>query len=104
MRSRHQGQQPPSVHADAIKARGDWMSGAIDPASAGANQKDGTTLIDEYRGLGLFLYEADNAVESGIMACYQRFAGGRLKIFNTLRNALTSASPRKRHYCCVAAK
>ena len=83
------GQQPPSVHADAIKARGDWIAGAVDPASAGANQKDGTTLIDEYRALGLNLHPADNAVESGIMACYQRFAAGRLKIFRTLRNTIT---------------
>lgn len=83
------GQQPPSVHADAIKARGDWISGAIDPASAGANQKDGTTLIGEYQALGLNLHPADNSVESGIMACYQRLAAGRLKIFRTLRNTIT---------------
>lgn len=83
------GQQPPAVHASAIKARGDWISGAIDPASAGSNQKDGTKLIDEYRREGLFLYPADNAVESGILACYQRLAAGRLKIFRTLRNTIT---------------
>lgn len=83
------GQQPPSVHADAIRARGDWISGAIDPASAGANQKDGTTLIGEYQALGLNLHPADNSVEAGIMACYQRFAAGRLKIFRTLRNTIT---------------
>lgn len=83
------GQQPPSVHADAIKARGDWMSGAIDPASAGANQKDGTTLIGEYQALGLNLHPADNSVEAGLMACYQRLASGRLKIFKTLRNTIT---------------
>jgi hypothetical protein len=80
------GQQPPSVHADAIKARGDWIMGAIDPASAGSSQKDGTKLIDEYRNLGLNLHPADNTVEAGIMACYQRYVSGRLKIFKTLRN------------------
>lgn len=83
------GQQPPSIHADAVKARGDWIPGAIDPAAAGANQKDGTTLIDEYRALGLNLHPADNSVEAGIMACYQRYAAGRLKIFRTLRNTIT---------------
>jgi hypothetical protein len=82
----YQGQQPPSVHADAIRARGQWVSGAIDPASAGANQKDGTRLIDEYKNVGLFLHPADNAVEAGILACYQRLVSGRLKIFNTLRS------------------
>lgn len=85
----YQGQQPPSVHADAIRARGVWISGAIDPASAGANQKDGTTLIDEYRLLGLNLHPADNSVEAGILACYQRLASGRLKIFRSLRAAIS---------------
>jgi hypothetical protein len=82
------GQAPPSVHADAIRARGAWIIGAIDPASAGASQNDGSRLIDEYRQLSLNLVEADNSVEAGILACYQRLAGGRLKIFNTLRNLL----------------
>lgn len=80
------GQSPPAVHASAIMARGHWMTGAIDPAAAGANQKDGTRLIEEYRALNLRLVEADNAVESGIHACYQRFSTGRLKVFSTLRN------------------
>jgi hypothetical protein len=82
------GQSPPAVHASGIKARGDWISGAIDPASAGSNQKDGTKLIDEYRQEGLLIYPADNAVEAGIMACYQRLASGRMKIFRTLRNTI----------------
>lgn len=84
----YQGQQPPAVHASAIAARGQWMVGAIDPASAGANQKDGSRLIDEYRGLGLSLIEADNAVEAGLFACYQRMSRGGLKVFSTLRNWL----------------
>jgi hypothetical protein len=83
------GQQPPAVHADAIRARGRWITGAIDPASAGANQKDGTRLIDEYRNLDLFIVPADNSVEAGIMACYQRMAAGRLKIFRTLRSTIS---------------
>lgn len=82
----YQGKQPPSVHADAIKRRGEWIPGAIDPASAGSNQKDGTKLIDEYQDLGLNLFPADNAVEAGLHACYQRMAAGRLKVFSTCRN------------------
>jgi hypothetical protein len=82
----YMGQQPPQVHADAIKQRGDWIPGAIDPASAGASQKDGSTLIDEYRNLGLGLIEADNTVEAGIMACYRRMSSGRLKVFSTMGN------------------
>lgn len=85
-REHYLGQQPPQVHADAIKQRGEWIWGAIDPASAGANQKDGSTLINEYRMLGLNLVEADNTVEAGIMACYRRMASGRLKVFATCAN------------------
>lgn len=82
----YQGQQPPSVHADAMRARGDWIMGAIDPASAGSGQIDGRKLIDEYRNAGLNLHPADNAVEAGLLACYQRLVSGRLKVFKTLRN------------------
>lgn len=82
----YMGHQPPQVHADAIKKRGDWITGAIDPAAAGANQRDGSTLINEYRDLGLSLVEADNSVEAGIMACYRRMSSGRMKVFSTLGN------------------
>lgn len=78
----YRGQAEPSVHADAIKARGEWIYGAIDPASSGANQKDGTQLIEEYRKLGLNLVPADNTVEAGIHAVYRRLSTSRLKVFN----------------------
>ena len=83
------GQAPPAVHASAIAARGAWMSGAIDPASAGSSQKDGSKLINEYRALGLHLIEADNAVEAGIHAVYQRASRGGLKVFKTCRNFMS---------------
>jgi hypothetical protein len=83
------GQAPPVVHASGIQARGNWMRGAIDPASAGASQKDGSRLIDEYGNLGLYLIPADNAVEAGLFTCYQRMARGGLKIFKTCRNLLS---------------
>lgn len=82
----YRGQAEPSIHADAIKARGDWIVGAIDPASAGASQKDGTRLIDEYRKLGLNIVPAENTVEAGIHAVYQRLSSGKLKIFRTLNS------------------
>lgn len=82
-------QQPPSVHAAAIHAAGGrWQVGAIDPAAAGANQKDGSRLIDEYRELDLGLVEADNTVEAGIFAVYQRLSRGGLKVFEGLGNWL----------------
>ena len=58
----------------------------MDPSTAGKiSQKDGTNLANEYRDLGLNLTPADNAVEAGLFACYQRMAAGRLKVFNTCR-------------------
>jgi Terminase RNaseH-like domain len=82
----YMGQQPPQVHADAIKSRGDWMLGAIDPASAGASQTDGRRLLDVYREMMLSLVEAENAVEAGILACYRRMTSGRLKVFRNCVN------------------
>lgn len=78
------GQREPSVHADAIKARGKWIPGFIDPASQGSSQLDGKKLVDEYRKLDLTLTFADNAVEAGIAEVYQRLSSGRLKVFSTL--------------------
>lgn len=82
------GESPPQVHADAIKSRGWWIPGVIDPASSGSNQKDGTALKDEYIALGLDLQSADNTVEAGIHAVYRRLASGRLKVSRTLTNLL----------------
>ncbi len=84
----YMGQAASSVHASAIKARGDWITGAIDPASAGSNQLDGRTLRGEYGKEGLNLVEADNTVEAGIHAVYQRLVSGRLRIFRTCRNII----------------
>lgn len=80
----YMGQAAPAVHASAIIARGDWIPGAIDPASAGASQIDGRALRQEYQQLRLDLRDADNTVEAGIHACYQRMVSGRLKVFRTL--------------------
>lgn len=73
----------PSVHAHGIKAPGDWLPGFIDPASRGRNQKDGTQLLSDYRELGLRLSLADNGVESGLYAVWNRMSTGRLKVFRT---------------------
>jgi len=73
-------QAEPASHAAAIRARGDWMLGTIDPASRGRQQADGAQLLGMYRDLGLNLTPADNGVESGLFAVYQRMTTGRLKI------------------------
>lgn len=82
------GQQPPAVHASGIRSRGDWIPGVIDPASSGASQKDGSRLVDEYRAGGLNLGYADNTVEAGLFACYQRLASGGMKVFGNCANWL----------------
>lgn len=85
----YMGQAAPAVHASAISARGSWIWGAIDPASAGSSQKDGQSLRQEYVKLGLNLMDADNTVEAGIHAVYQRMVSGRLKIFSSCRNLIS---------------
>lgn len=72
----------PSVHADAIKMRGDWIRGNSE--TAGTNASDGKRMIDIYRGLGLKLIKAKKDVEGNIFAARQRIETGRLKVFNTL--------------------
>lgn len=78
------GQAEPPVHTAAIKGFGANLWGAIDPAARGRNQKDGSRLMTDYQALGLQLIPAANAVEAGLLACYERFTTGRLKIFRSL--------------------
>ena len=84
----YRGQAEPVIHAEGIKARGVWIPGVIDPAARGRNQKDGSRLIDDYTDLGLNLVYALNAVESGLLAVWQRLSTGRLKVFEGLQNFL----------------
>jgi phage terminase large subunit-like protein len=80
-----QGKGEPETHVRAIHARGMWIPGVIDPASVRAGQKDGKRLVDAYSDLGLDLGFADNAVEAGIFAVWERLVSGRLKIFASLQ-------------------
>jgi len=79
-----QGKAEPAIHAAAIKARGDWLPGEIDPAARGRGQKDGEQLMAIYEELGLRIAPADNTVEAGIAAVWQRLSTGRLKVFKHL--------------------
>ncbi len=72
----------PSIHATAIKARGEWIPGAIDPASRGRSQIDGRALMDMYKDLGMKLTPAINAVEAGLYEVWEAMSTGKLKIFN----------------------
>lgn len=85
----YRGQAEPSVHAAGIRAiAGDWMMGAIDPASRGRGQRDGQQLFQNYLDLGLRLILAENGVEAGLFDVWQRLSTGRLKVFKTLQNWL----------------
>lgn len=82
----YQGNEKPIIHAAAIKGRGDWIPGVIDPAANGRAQADGEQLMQQYRELGLDIENANNAVEAGIYQVWQRLSTGKLKIFKSLNN------------------
>lgn len=84
----YKGQAEPSIHAAAIKARGAWIPGVIDPAARGRAQTDGESLLDTYKDLGLLIRKADNSREAGIYAVWERLSTGRLKVFKTMQNWL----------------
>lgn len=77
------GQREPAVHAQAIKARGAWVPIAIDPASRGRSQGDGSQLYETYFDLGLDLVKANNTVEDGIYRVWTGLSSGNLKLFDT---------------------
>lgn len=87
----YRSQAEPAIHAAAIKSRGDWIPGVIDPASKGRSQVDGARMIEQYAEQGLFIQAADNAVEAGIMATWERLSDGRLVVFNTLQHWLAES-------------
>lgn len=81
------GEAEPPIHAAAIRARGTWIPGVIDPAARGRGQRDGQRLMQDYLQLGLdTLTVSENALEAGIYAVWTRMATGRLKVFRTLSN------------------
>lgn len=85
----YRGQAEPSVHAQSIRARGEWLQGVIDPASRGRTQSDGMQLLQMYKDLGLDLDLANNAVEAGIYELWQRLSTGRFKVFKSCLNWLS---------------
>ncbi len=82
----YRGKAEPSIHATAIKARGEWIPGLIDPAARGRSQEDGKQLMITYGELGLKLQKSRNAVEAGIYDVWLRLSTGRIKVFKTLQN------------------
>lgn len=82
----YRGQAEPSIHADAVKARGKWIPGTIDPASGGRSQIDGRQLLSMYLDLDLDLIPADTTIEAGLYAVWQRLSAGRIKVFKSCEN------------------
>ena len=84
----YRGQAEPVIHAEAIRSRGSWLPGVIDPASRGRGQRDGEQLLRSYLDLGLDILPAVNAVESGIQRVWMRMSTGRLKVFSSCQSWL----------------
>lgn len=82
------GEAEPAIHTEAIKARGDWIKGKIDPASRGRSQVDGVQLMQSYIDLGLQLDTAQNAVEAGLYKVWEAFSTGKLKVFKSCTQLL----------------
>jgi len=81
----YRAEAEPAVHAAAIRGRGTWVPGVIDPASRGRTQKDGIALLDVYRELGLDLEPANHAVDAGLYAVWTLMSAGRLKVMRSLQ-------------------
>ena len=82
----YRGQEHPAVHVAAIRTRGPWIPGVIDPAAEKARGPDGELLIETYRSLGLNVHKADNTVVSGLIRCWDMLSTQQLRIFDTLVN------------------
>ena len=87
----YQGGELPAVHAEAIRARGSWIPGVIDPRADGRSQIDGQQLLSLYTqpivqgGYGLDLVKADNSVTTGIVEVWKLLVGGMLKVFASIQ-------------------
>ena len=82
----YRAQAEPAIHAEAIKARGSWIPGVIDPAARGRSQRDGSRLMQCYLDLGLDLQFSENAVEAGLFEVWQLLSSGKLKVFESCQH------------------
>lgn len=74
------GQTVAAIHASAIKQRGEWIAGVIDPASQQRSGNDGLSMLEIYLQEGLILDLAKNPVEAGISKISNLLATGQMKI------------------------
>lgn len=78
----------PSTHAQAVMARGKWMTGAIDTSARGRSATDGDNLYSMYTQLGLNITNAEKAVEAGLYRVLELLSQGRLKVFSTCQHLI----------------
>lgn len=91
----YRGDAEPVIHAEAIKSRGAYPI-AIDPAAHGRSQIDGENLFKMYEDMGLELYNANKAVESGLATTWSHLSFGKIKIFNNCTNLLSELKTYRR--------
>ena len=84
----YRGQAEPAAHVAAIKARGDWIRGAIDYAGGTVVDGQRLTTTQQYYQLGLYVQKADKSVEAGLLLVYRMLSEGKLKVFSSLGNWL----------------
>lgn len=73
--------QPPEVAASAIRRRGEWIPGVVDPSSKKYGSK-GVPFITEYQSLGLDISPAKNDVMPGLLRFSTFLSEGRLKVMS----------------------
>ena len=80
----YKSEAEPIVHAQAIKAVGEWITGTIDTAAKGRSQYDGKQVFKGYQNAGLKLVNANKAVDAGLYHVLTLLQTGRIKVFSTL--------------------
>lgn len=71
-----------AIHCEAIRRRGIWIPGVIDPSSL-RKDSEGKEFCAQYKEQGLDVVTANNAIEAGIQAINVRLIDGRMKIFTS---------------------
>jgi hypothetical protein len=77
-------ERDPAVLAGAIKERGVWIRGVLDPVGNGRQRADGLRLLYLYKQANLDLTAARNNLQSDILEVCQRMHTGQLKVFASL--------------------
>ena len=73
---------PPAVHSVAIRSRGGWIPGVLDPHYFGrADHADPAKMVEHYQRCGVNVVEAERTgVAAGIQEVYARMEDGRIRI------------------------